>query len=238
MTQLELIWRLEKHFTLLEEYKSNLDILKKDVSLRNLEVKHKKNEENRLGLITLLEKKKELLVTKEKKLKNTSFNYKEIEMSLYSGSITDFKQLDHLSEERKSIELLIKNTENEIIELMLEIDDIISNIESMDMDISNLEQKLKETKKKLIYKATVLDKGITRESNKIDEYSNKIAKELLSKYINIRKKKKYGIVKIVENICTGCNMVISSYDFEKVKNDNEIVYCEQCGRILYYQKLK
>jgi hypothetical protein len=234
MTQLDSMWILEQNYILLEEYKLQLKILRSDEKLRELEAKYRKNEGNLLSLKTILERCRKELVYKEKKLKNSLFTFEELEHNLYDGSISDFKQLDHMSNEREDLHRQIKDLENEIIELMEKIDEIDSKIEISDSEMENLKGIIKKNRKINLTKERELNEKITEVNLKIDEYSNNIDPELLNKYIAIRRKKKNGIAKIVNNICTGCNTVISTYDLDKAKKSDEIICCELCGRILYY----
>ena len=36
--------------------------------------------------------------------------------------------------------------------------------------------------------------------------------------------------------CMGCHMKLTTQTAVRVKNEKEIVHCEQCGRILYYSE--
>ena len=100
MSQLELIWGLEKHNNLLEKHSKDLDIIKNNLDLDKLSQRHN-NIENKLVLLnTKLENNKKNTMEKENILNNFLFTLKETEDELYSGSIVDFHQLDFLSKEK------------------------------------------------------------------------------------------------------------------------------------------
>jgi hypothetical protein len=43
-----------------------------------------------------------------------------------------------------------------------------------------------------------------------------------------------AIVAVEHGVCTGCHMKVTTATVVQVKSGNEIVSCEQCGRILYW----
>jgi hypothetical protein len=42
-----------------------------------------------------------------------------------------------------------------------------------------------------------------------------------------------AVVAVEHGVCTGCHMKVTTATVVQVKSGNEIVSCEQCGRILY-----
>jgi len=60
--------------------------------------------------------------------------------------------------------------------------------------------------------------------------------DLLYRYGRLFDKKNGTPVMPVEHeVCMGCHMKITAQVFHKVRAGKELTYCEQCGRILYYE---
>ena len=120
-------------------------------------------------------------------------------------------------------------------------------MEDLEVDedsLTNMEQELKvilkhnhenEINYENIYRE--LDAKINKKTIDIEKAKLDIDEELLLKYQKIRKNKKSAIAEIKNEVCLGCNMGISKYMVEKIKTSNDIICCENCGRILCKQKL-
>jgi hypothetical protein len=69
------------------------------------------------------------------------------------------------------------------------------------------------------------------------EVSEGIEKEILDKFERIiRSKANVGIVNIKGCVCTGCYMVLPAQFVNDVRQQNKIVFCPYCSRVLKYQE--
>jgi len=58
---------------------------------------------------------------------------------------------------------------------------------------------------------------------------------LLARYETLRAKPAnagIAISKTLETTCGGCKMQVSSYDARKARSGEELIYCQNCGRIM------
>ena len=235
MLQLELVWKLESHNNLLEEHKKNLEVIENNLELRNLEQKQKRTDERISFLKTSLDSNNIKLLDNESILRNQLYNFKELENELYKGKITDIKQLERLNKEKDKISELIDNIENNTISLMEKTDGILVEISKLEDYYKKIKKKIIENNKDIYSNSSELIIKIREEEKEIEQYSNKIELGILNRYNTLRKNRNRGIVPVINDICTGCNMIVPSFLFEKLRTKVEIIYCESCGRILYYQ---
>lgn len=237
MNQLDLLQLLQNHYNLLSKCNDE----KKHLSESN------SNDQNHMTLIQL-EKDidtiraknkniKEKLNKTEKSLKEYSFTIKEIEDMLYSGDTSDIKQLQVLSEEKDNIKKIISNTETKLLEYMEEIEINEGKLITMDDQLKKIVKDNQNNKKEYIKKDRELNINIDNIKLNIEKAKLDIEDELLVKYQKIRKNKKLAIVEMVNGVCLGCNMTISKHMVEKIKINDNIMSCENCGRILCKQKL-
>jgi predicted nucleic acid-binding Zn-ribbon protein len=42
------------------------------------------------------------------------------------------------------------------------------------------------------------------------------------------------VAEVVEGLCTACHLVLRPQFYQDVRRNEEVLYCESCGRILYY----
>lgn len=235
MLQLELVWKLESHNNLLEDHKKKLEVFENNLELRNFKQKQKRTYERISFLKTSLNSNNIELIDNESILRNQLNNLKELEKELYKGKITDFKQLESLNKERDKISELIDNIENKTILLMEKTDEILVEISRLEDYYKKIKKKIIENNKDISSNSSELIIKIKEEEKEIEKYSNKIELGILNRYNTLRKNLNTGIVPVINDICTGCNMIVPSFLFEKLRLKVEIIYCESCGRILYYQ---
>jgi hypothetical protein len=57
----------------------------------------------------------------------------------------------------------------------------------------------------------------------------------LQKYERARKSRKgVGVAEVVDGRCTACNMLLRLQYFQDLKKDDQLLSCESCQRLLYY----
>lgn len=238
MLQLELIWELENHNNILEEHKNNLNLIKDNKEFNILQLNHKKAENQLNDLALNLNNIKFKLEENDTNIKNYNLRLQEIENELYSGEITDLVQLDYLSKEKIKISKFVEKVEDETIELMGSSEEILIETKNVEKIFKSLNKELKDIKKNNTVKYNDLNSTIEIEEKIVEDYSSKIEDKLLSRYNVLRKNRKTGIVSVINYVCSGCNMMVPSFLGEGLKGKSEIIYCESCGRILYYIKDK
>lgn len=235
MSQLELVWKLEEQNKLLDNYKKKLKVVNTNTDIKSLEKDFNEASLQLEALKSKIEWNKQKLHKDNSSLKEYVFKLQEVEKELYNGSVTDIKQLKHLSNEKEILVKQIDSIETDIIKLM-EISELIHpDIKIIETTLDEITLKISETKNyiKLISKEIVEKMSV--EDLKVTELSQDIEPSILHRYNVLRKSKGSGVVAVKNYICSGCNMLVPTYLGERLKGKNEIVFCESCGRILYYK---
>lgn len=236
MNKLDLIWELENHNNELEKLCEKLEVLDKNIDISFLlnEIKEKGIEENntRENISSVLG----WIRKGEIGLKELDFNIKEIDRSLYSGDINDLKELEYLNREKENNLEKIDSLETEIIKYMEMEEEFKLKLDEIGFFLGDGRKKLKLMEEERNEGKNKLQTEINKLQDLIEEASRKIPKEDLNIYYNIRKSKLKGIVGVKAYICLGCNVRIPTYLVTNLKSKKQLVYCESCGRILYYLK--
>lgn len=237
MDTLNLLWELETHNLILNQLKSELKTLKESISIEELKGRLDDIDSQYGDKITRLEDMKEKIRKSDIVLRNQDFLYEEKKNLLYQGNIIDIKQLEQLDKEEKEIKLQIDNMESEIIKNLQEVDSIEVQIEEIKIEVMTIEKDIKIQVDQLQKEMDNLLQEIFKEKEHISLTSSKIDKKTLDTYEKIRKYKSNAMVAVIDNICSGCNMRIPSYQKKPLYEGEEIIMCESCGRILYREKL-
>ncbi|NLV89328.1 MAG: hypothetical protein GX021_08210 [Tissierellia bacterium] len=234
MVQLDLLSSLETHHDLLKSYEKELLELEDKLKLKELVKRIKVNEAK-------LEKIKLIRDETKKKLKSCNsmlaeYNYKieEVDKNLYNGSTTDVKQLEYLSREKDRLKELVGNKETEILSLMDEMELIDKEILQIEEFLQKYKEKITIQRKKYRLLEQKIKNKIEEERQEILTIEDNMSKGLLEKYYTIKKIKGSGISIPQNGVCNRCYMVIPMMLLDRL-NKGELVYCENCGRILCKQ---
>jgi predicted nucleic acid-binding Zn-ribbon protein len=236
MEQLDLLWNLEIHFNSLESYKYKLEQAMNTSDIKNIADRVKKTENKLVSLRDNLEKYQKKLKENNLILKDYNYQLEEIEKNLYDGTIIDLRQLDYLSKERDKLKALVNSTEIDMLFIMEEIEDIEVDLNNMETSLEEIKKDYKKLRKYYKSLSEELNNKIKEEGSIIEDLLNKIDKDLLNRYHQLRENRGNGFGEIKNNVCSGCNILIPTYIVDKLKNNKDIIYCENCGRILYYNK--
>lgn len=158
---------------------------------------------------------------------------KQIEDKLFNP-VTEPKELQFLQKEREQTVNLIKANENEEVKLMTNVDgveikknDIREQLKEIEKDHGRITKERLENKEKYTKRIEELKK----ERKKFKDFEDK---ELLGLYQRLQRAHDgIAIATVEEGICTGCNIEVSRSNEQQLVHDDEIVYCQRCGRILF-----
>ena len=236
MNQLDLIWKLEVSNKLLKEYNENLESKNNKISKSKANTTINKLREDLEGRDDYIKVYKDSIRAGERVLKEYDYNLKTLEETLYKGDIQDIKQLEHLTKERNDIQNLVDELELKLLVELEELDkkekekeEILKEIQEIEKDKEGILGVLKDEVDEIL-------SDIDKQEKILEEISKGVEENILDKYESIKNTKTIGVVKVVDGVCKGCNMHISSMTWSNVKNGNEISCCDNCGRILYYQE--
>ncbi|MCF6466547.1 zinc ribbon domain-containing protein [Clostridium sp. Cult2] len=233
MGDIEGLWELQKHTNILKDVSKSIDEISNGSKIKALGVKLKGIEKKLIGLECKIEEKEKKLNKGNFILKEYDYKLHEIEKNLYEGSISDLKQLTFLNQEREYIKNKIEEKEMEILSQLEEMDKLKEEYILIKKDFNALRKEYREVIKN--HKSTIENLKIKKidEKKKIEEISSKIDGNLLKKYKELAKTRGIAVVEVIDYRCSGCNMVLPAITIDKLKNNNTILYCENCDRMLY-----
>lgn len=234
MNQLDLLWELENQKTVLEKYKKDFHEIRKDKNLEEIIEKVNSLKNSIVELNHRLYTSDLLLKDNNKSLIEYNYKITRLRKELYGGIVTDLDQLDYMNKEKDKLKLKIDSLEIDILTLMDQIERMDLELVSLEKDLFVIENKLEEFKYNKSVNLRKLENDINKAESKLKLLEDKIDLKLLERFNILRNTRQSSVVKVKEGICTGCNMRIPTYQIDIIKSKNEIVYCESCGRILYF----
>ena len=158
-------------------------------------------------------------------------------ISKYRDQSLDVKTNDQykaLLHEIQFSEQEIRINEDRILEVMV-------NVEAREKDVKAAEAKLKaetaeiEKEKEDAHRVTAEDqKKLAEWSAKRDGLRSGVNEDLLRHYERVMKFRRTGLAEVIEQKCMGCQVRLRPQHYNEVFNGQQIVYCDSCQRVLYY----
>jgi uncharacterized protein len=232
-----------------EALKVIIDIQELDMKMIRL-MKLKKERQKELGQIETLRKElRQQSTDKELEVKAliTTISLQELKLQEIIDKIKKYETQQHSikkSDEFNALTLETTAAEREKVALEQEISDLV--------DKKIAEEELLDTIKKSLASSGESSLNLEQEVNKsiliINEEGSRLNNQkktlisqadpdLLKTYERLLKNKKDRVVVPIENrTCSGCHIVLTAQHENLVRKGDNLVFCEHCSRIHYWQK--
>jgi uncharacterized protein len=211
-----------------KEYPLQKESLLKEISdleqsIEDIEAGLLEKEKNRLLIESDIKAERESLTQKDNRLLETKTN----------------KEYTAVQHEIVSTRERIDTLETEDLELMSEIDALKEKQEEL-TKLSGETNKSNTKKVKGIQKSF---DSIETDIKKLEKTTEKTLKDVEARTLNIYKRLRKGknglavsTVNPVKHSCQGCHKRLPPQKVQEVRKNNEIIFCENCGRILVWDK--
>jgi len=158
---------------------------------------------------------------------------KELKDSMYGGKVSNVKELEQM---QRKVDLLAGD-KAKLEEKMLNLMESIENLES---ELSNIERQINQAREDLTIKEKQLEDKLSNLKGELEELqarredlAGKIEQKYLDKYKTLAEKYQgKALARVIDDICGGCRVFISSAQRGHLYNPSAMVYCENCGRLL------
>jgi len=171
---------------------------------------------------------------KEKEIKKINENIVKAKGRLLE--VKNNKEYQAILKEIEVAEASCGNIETQIISLLDEMDNI-SVLANKDGEIlSQHKQKHEDERKIMEVDINSLDTDFSQWEQKRNEIKNKMNGGLLEKYERIKNRNGgIGVVSVWKAVCNGCHMNIPPQLYIELQKTSELMICPNCNRMIYYQ---
>lgn len=140
------------------------------------------------------------------------------------------KEIKTSGEKEQDMRRLVQKEEKNCEEMVQALEREENMIKDQEEEIKTEQARIKHEIKEKTKVLKSLEKDETKVTPGLDE-------EILFKFERIiRSKSGLGIVPIRNSICTGCHMILTSQFSNDVRNSDNIMFCPNCSRILFFQE--
>ncbi len=170
----------------------------------------------------------------ERKIEGLVGSIKDIDRRLYDGSVTNLKELDALGEQRQFSADQRAESEDGLLELMVEIDDFESARDRHVQAIERLTGAREKEIAALKAREPLLAGEIADMTGDRSEQASGLPATLLAHYETLKKSKGGRAVATLDgHLCAVCRVELPVGDLGRAKGGQEVVQCNSCRRIIY-----
>ena len=156
------------------------------------------------------------------------------EKRLYSGIVTNPKELKDLQDQGEALVRRISDLEDAKLDAMIVEEDCKERLEvsSRNHDEALHERKLLESE--LDTERNVILDNIESLEGEREVALNSIPEDLVNSYEVARSKYRgIGVVLVDDGVCSGCGLGVSTGHIQAARSGHTIVTCDNCNRFLY-----
>lgn len=154
---------------------------------------------------------------------------------LYSGTVTNPRELQDLQEEIESLGRRISILEDQELEVMVEVDPVEARLAELATAADEQRGALDAAETALTAAEAELGAESDAERARRAEAAAPVPDDLLGTYEKLRGARGgIGVARLVGAQCGGCHLTLSAMEADRMRKlpDGEYGHCEECGRIL------
>lgn len=174
---------------------------------------------------------------KELILKSVEDKKKQFQDKMYSGKVSNPKELASMNEEIAMLDRQRDKLEERILELMDIIEERKASADGAAESLKQREEKLEAYLAKLAENGRILTKNIEILTHRRETAASHVNPALLKRYEGLQARiGVLAVARIENNQCGGCHTGMMVFTLRELEQDKGVVTCENCGRILYQEK--
>ena len=169
----------------------------------------------------------------EAESEDATAKFHEVEGKLYSGKVTNIKELSGLQEEFEQLKSKLKQKDDRVLEVMGEVDAAQKSLRVQEQKFGDVEAQWRREQEKLAQESSTLQAIIAQLDKKRGATAGEIATNHLKVYEELRGTMQGKVVaKLEQGKCQGCRLSLSIDELKRVRGPN-LVQCSSCHRIMF-----
>lgn len=159
---------------------------------------------------------------------------KQSEERLYSGKVTNPKELEDIQNEIDALKRYLEVLEERQLEEMMALDEVQEAFDAAQLELSEAIAAGEARNAGLITERRGIEKDLTglrenREQQRtaIDEHDLQIYEQLRGKRAGV------AVAKVQDRNCAACGSTLGTANYQQARSPSKITQCETCERILF-----
>lgn len=170
----------------------------------------------------------------ELQLQTTATKAKKVEQDLYSGRISNPKELRAMQEDVEGLGRQRQRVEDEMLTLMEEVDRLAEDVRTREAERQTKERALDEHLEDYTGRQRALTTELEAARRQREAIVAEVDPDLLRRYDRLRDRKGgVAVTSVNGSICNACHMNVPEALLSAAEGSEDVHTCEDCGRILY-----
>ena len=171
----------------------------------------------------------------EDELASVEAKIADLERRLYSGSVTNVRELQGMQADVDSLRRRRSTVEDQVLEVMAEREPIDEEVAVLERERDRLDQECVRLRMEVAEAQAAIDSELAAEERARATVAGELPADLTARYEQIRARKDgIGAARLVEGRCSGCHLALPAVELDRLRRQprDSLVLCDQCGRIL------
>ena len=157
-----------------------------------------------------------------------------LEAQLYSGEITNPRDLSSLELETGNVKAQIDQKEIGLVELAVRADDLRRAVGELEEQLETSRAEWELRRSELTSQAASLSAEKDALNNRRNEFAASIDQSEMGHYEHLRQSKGgTAVAKVERGLCQACRLSLPTQHLQRVKSGKQTVLCSSCGRMLF-----
>ena len=212
------------------EHQTVVNSLQGNAQLQKLRAEHAAAQQQ---LLSGLQVQKEA----EWSLEDVNHRLKALEDRLYCGIVSNPKELASLRQEVQHLQAQQTRKEEQALEVMDTAESLQELAQRKSEALKQAEQVWQQENATLVVRRDQLQTRQQELQQKRAQLIADVDAPLLTRYETLRRTKQgRAVSKVEQTICQWCRVILTPSELQRVRISVELLYCANCGRILYYDR--
>jgi predicted nucleic acid-binding Zn-ribbon protein len=160
-----------------------------------------------------------------------------VEERLYSGRVTNPKELANLQNEVSYLKRRRGELEDRQLEAMVQVEEHEAKADSKKASLAQIEAEWTQTQKRLTEERGELEERLAHLRKERIELERTIGVEDLALYGELYSRKGGRAVALLEGgVCQACRVTLPTSQVQQAHSGDSLIFCSSCQRILYVER--
>jgi len=173
----------------------------------------------------------------ELEAKSLTAKITSVEERLYSGRVTNPKELANLQNEVSYLKRKRGELEDRQLEAMVEVEEHEAEVDSKKASLAQIEAEWSQTQKRLTAEQGELEERLAHKKKERVEAEGMIGAEDLALYGELYSRKGGQAVALLKGeVCQACRVTLPTSRVQQARSGDSLSFCSSCQRILYVER--
>lgn len=170
----------------------------------------------------------------EQAVQDQDYKIKQSQNRLYSGSVTNPKELEDIQNEVEALKRYREVLEERLLEAMLVVDDAEEHYDQAQDQLEHARAQRSQKEAKLKGEKAQIEKHAAQLEEQRKNQIAGISEADLETYKKIRLKRGgVAVAKVDNQGCSACGATLGTAAYQAARSPSQLTFCDTCGRILF-----